>query len=43
MNLELAKKLNEMSVFEVAEILNQIEMMDRDAFELLKEVLEDII
>jgi hypothetical protein len=43
MELMLAKKLEEMEFNELLDIMTKLMMEDRDAFELLKELVEDHI
>lgn len=39
----LAKKIEEMELNELIDLLTQLRMTDRDAFEALKEQVDDII
>ena len=39
----IASKLEEMEFYELAEIMRKLMMEDREAFETLKEIIEDYI
>lgn len=43
MELELAKKLEDMDFRELAEVLRKLMIEDRQAFEALKEIVDDTI
>jgi hypothetical protein len=42
MEIILAKKLEELSVNELENLLTKLRMEDRDAFQTLKELIEDL-
>lgn len=42
MELILAKKIEDLDQEELIEVLQKLQMEDRDAFELLRELIEDI-
>lgn len=42
MELQLAMKLEELSVMELEKLLEKFRREDRDAYELLKELIEDM-
>lgn len=41
MEIKLATQLEELEVHELIRILTQLRMQDRDAFEILRELVED--
>jgi hypothetical protein len=43
MELMLAKKIEELSKTELTEVLRKLLMQDREAFNALKELVEDIV
>lgn len=43
MELMLAKKIEELSKTELTEVLRKLLMQDREAFNVLKEIVEDIV
>lgn len=43
MEIMLAKKLQELELSELIDLLTRLRMADRDAFEALKEQLDDLI
>jgi hypothetical protein len=42
MELMLAKKIEDLELDELMDVLRKLQTEDRDAFELLKELVEDI-
>lgn len=42
MEIILAQKLEELSVIELEDLLRKFHMEDRDAFEALKELIDDL-
>ena len=42
MELQLAKKIEELELNELLDLLTKLRMQDRDAFEALRELVEDL-